>query len=94
MKKYNLNKPEEFGRILFALGYPEYGYTRKSADDQAKIASGWNVEYQRNKVRMLKRHEDKPVPSNLQHADQPCINLRVVDRKLVRKAALVAGCQM
>jgi hypothetical protein len=92
MKKYDLNNLGELGRILFALGYAEYGYKNLSDEKQARIASGWDVEFKRNKVRMLKRYESKEVPASLsQYVDQPCINVRSVDAKLVKKIAMVAG---
>ena len=87
MKKYDLNNLTEFGRIAFAMGLSDVGYSRLPKDKQAIIASGWHNEYMRNKVRLLKRYENKEVPDNLLYADQPCINKRYVDQqKFIEKA--------
>lgn len=75
-KKYDLDNFMEFGRVAFALGLSDVGYKKLPEDKQALIASGWDLEYKRNKVRMLKRYEGKRVPKELQFADQPCINTR------------------
>lgn len=74
-KKYDLDNLIEFGRVAFALGYSDTGYKRLSTEEQSFIVSGWDVEYKRNKVRML-RYEGKRIPRTLKFYDQPCIVTR------------------
>lgn len=73
---YESNK-KLFGRVCFALGAPEAGYVKLSKGDQWEVAQGWNIEYERNLVRLKKVYEGSEDYNR--YYDEPCMNKYNID---------------